>query len=219
MARLEFDKTGERLYETGVDHGVLYPLLDSGTYGTGVVWNGLTAVTESPSGADKSPQYADNIKYLELIGTEEYGLTIECYTTPPEFDKCDGTLELVPGVSAGQQKRETFGFSYRTRIGNDIKNDSYGYKLHLVYGCLASPSEKSHSTVNDSPEAATMSYEVGTTPININEQYRPTSHLVIDSTKVDAAKLKELEDKLYGTESTEATLPLPLEVMEMLKAA
>lgn len=218
MSQLVWDAVGERYYETGVDHGVLYPMLDSGKYGTGVVWNGLTAVTESPSGAEDSPQWADNMKYLNLKGAEEYGITIECYTTPPEFDACDGTLEVVPGVTVGQQKRQNFGFSYRTRIGNDVKNDDLGYKIHLVYGCSASPSEKAHSTVNDSPEASTMSYEVTTTPV-VMTGYRAVSCITIDSTKINKDKLVELEKKLYGDTDSEPTLPMPDELKELLEAA
>lgn len=217
MSQIVWDKTGERYYETGVDHGVLYMLDDDGTYKNGVAWNGLTSVTENPSGAEDSPQYADNMKYLNLKGAEEYGVTIECYTTPPEFDACDGTLEMTKGVVLGQQKRANFGFCYRTRIGNDIKNDDYGYKLHMVYNCTASPSEKSHSTVNDSPEATTMSYEVTTTPIPV-DGYRAASCLTIDSTKCDAEKLAELEKILYGSESDEPRLPLPTEIATLMTA-
>lgn len=217
MSKILWDAVGERFYETGVDHGVLYPMLDNGSYGTGVPWNGLTTVTENPSGAEDSPQWADNMKYLNLKGAEEYGLTVECYTTPEEFDKCDGTLEIADGVSVSQQKRQNFGFCYRTRIGNDVKNDDYGYKLHLVYGCSASPSEKSHSTVNDSPEAATMSYEITTTPVTL-EGYRAVSCITIDSTKIDKSKLEELEKKLYGDEDGDATLPTPTEIKDLLAA-
>lgn len=218
MSQLVWDKTGERYYETGVDRGVLFTMADDGSYEKGVAWNGLTAVNESPSGAEKSPQYADNMKYLELIGNEEFGLTIECYHTPDEFDRCDGTLEIVEGsgVTVGQQARENFGFSYRTRIGNDVKNDAYGYKIHLVYGCSASPSERAHSTVNDSPEASTLSYDIGTTPIVV-DGFRSVSHLIINSTKIAKEKLKTLEDMIYGTESSESKLPLPSEVMAILQ--
>lgn len=216
MAKLVWDKTGERLYETGVSHGVLYVQDSTGAYPAGVAWNGLTAVTESPSGAEATPLYADDIKYLELRSAEEFGATIEAYTYPTEFEACDGSAELAEGVTIGQQDRKTFGLCYRTIVGNDVKKNDLGYKLHLIYGATASPSEKGYQTVNDSPEAITFSWEVTTTPINV-DGFKPTSSLTIDSTKVDKSKLDALEAKLYGDESTEATLPTPDEVAAIFK--
>lgn len=217
MAKLVWDKTGERLYETGVSHGVLYVQDSTGAYPAGVAWNGLTAVTESPSGAEATPLYADDIKYLELRSAEEFGATIEAYTYPKEFEACDGSAELAEGVTIGQQDRKAFGLCYRTIVGNDVKKNDLGYKLHLIYGATASPSEKGYQTVNDSPEAITFSWEVTTTPINV-DGFKPTSSLTIDSTKVDKSKLDALEAKLYGTESAEATLPTPDEVAAIFKA-
>ena len=217
MAKLIWDASGERLYETGVKFGVLY-VQDNGTYPNGVAWNGLTAVTESPSGAEATPLYADDIKYLNLVSAEEFGATIEAYTYPDEFMVCDGSAVLTDGVYIGQQPRKTFGLCYRTAIGNDIENNNYGYKLHLIYGALAAPSEKAYATINDSPEAITFSWEVSTTPVNVTG-HKPTASLVIDSTKVDSAKLKALEDALYGTESEEARLPLPDEILTIIGAA
>ena len=214
MAELVWDATGDRLYETGVKKGVLY-VASEGTYPKGVAWNGLTAVTESPSGAEATPLYADDIKYLNLISAEEFGATIEAYTYPDEFMECDGSASLVEGVYIGQQPRKTFGMCYRTVLGNDAKNESYGYKLHLIYGALAAPSEKAYATINDSPEAITFSWEVTTTPVNVTG-HKPTASLVIDSTKVDKDKLAALEAKLYGTESEEASLPLPDEVAAIM---
>ena len=218
MAKLEWDKAGERLYETGVKQGVLYPQDDKGAYPKGVAWNGLTAVNEKPSGAEPNKLYADDIKYLELTSAEEFGATVEAYTYPEEFAACDGSAELAPGVSIGQQVRKAFGMCYRTVLGNDVKNNDYGYKLHLIYGAKAAPSERAYSTVNDNPEAITFSWELTTTPVAV-EGFKPTAHLCIDSTKVDAEKLKALEDMLYGTESEEAKLPLPNEVAALFKAA
>lgn len=220
MARLEWDKTGERLYETGISNGVLYPQATGGTYPKGVAWNGLTAVTESPSGAEPTPLYADNIKYLTLTSVEEFGFSIEAYMYPDEFKQCNGEGSLVTGVTIGQQKRNAFGMSYKTILGNDVDGDSHGYKLHLVYGALAAPSEMAHNTVNDSPEAATMSWECSTTPVSVNG-FKPTSHLVIDSTTADPTKLKALEDILYGSASEENSprLPLPDEVATLMKAS
>lgn len=217
MAKLVWDNTGEKLYETGVDHGVLYVQDESGKYPNGVVWNGLTAVTESPSGAEATPLYADNIKYLNLMSTEEFGATIEAYTYPDEFAECDGSASLVEGVMIGQQKRKTFGMCYRTTLGNDVLSNSYGYKLHIIYGALAAPSEKSYTTINDSPEAITFSWEVSTTPVPVTG-HQPTASIVIDSTKVAAEKLAALEAKLYGGESTEAELPLPDEIAAIFAA-
>lgn len=224
MFKLVWDKTGERLYETGVDRGVLYPIA-SGAYSKGVAWNGLTGVTESPSGAEATALYADNIKYLNLLSTEEFGATIEAYTYPDEFAECDGSASLTTGVSIGQQPRKVFGFSYRTVLGSDSEGSAHGYKIHLIYGATAAPSEKAYATVNDSPEAITFSWEVSTTPVNVTG-FKPTASIVIDSTKCDAAKLKAFEDILYGTDAAteggtgvDARLPLPDEVKTLLAAA
>lgn len=214
MAKLVWDQTGQKLYETGVKNGVLY-VQENGAYPKGVAWNGLTAVTESPSGAEATPLYADDIKYLNLMSNEEFGGTIEAYTYPDEFKACNGEGELATGVSIGQQSRKTFGFCYRTVLGNDTDNNEYGYKLHLVYGALASVSEKAYSTINDSPEAITFSWEFSTTPVNV-EGFKPTSILTIDSTKADKTKLEALEAKLYGSESEEAMLPLPDEIATIM---
>lgn len=214
MARLVWDKTGERFYETGVRQGVLYPMVD-GAYPKGVAWNGLTAVTESPSGAESTALYADDIKYLNLRSTEEFGATIEAYTYPKEFEECDGSAELAAGVTIGQQPRKSFGLSYRTALGNDVENENHGYKLHLIYGATASPSEKAYATTSDSPEAITFSWEVTTVPVNV-EGFKPTAVLTIDSTKVDPAKLTALEDILYGKAETEARLPLPDEIATLM---
>ncbi len=225
MSKLIWDKTGERFYETGVDHGVLYPVGANGTYPKGVAWSGLSAVTESPSGAEANNIYADNIKYLSLMSAEEFGATIEAYTYPDEFAVCDGTAEIAKGVTVGQQSRKMFGFSYRTIIGNDTDDAEHGYKLHLIYGAKASPSEKNYQTVNDSPEAISLSWEVTTTPVEISavdpstgKVFKPTASLTIDSTKVDAEKLKAFEEILYGSEDKEARLPLPDEVIELFNA-
>lgn len=215
MPKLVWDKTGERLYETGVKQGVLYPIDNKGTYPKGVAWNGLTNVTESPSGAEATALYADDIKYLNLISTEEFGGTIEAYTYPDEFAECDGSASLATGVYIGQQPRKTFGLCYRTTVGNDVDNNNYGYKLHLVYGALASPSEKAYATINDSPEAITFSWEFSTTPVNVTG-FKPTACITIDSTKVDAEKLTALEKILYGDNETEARLPLPDEVAQVM---
>lgn len=217
MAKLTWDDTGKRFYETGVKKGVLYPQDASGAYPKGVAWNGLTAVTESPSGAEASPFYADDIKYLNLRSAEDYGGTIEAYTYPPEFAACNGEAEIVPGVIAGQQKRKAFGFCYRTILGNDTEEDTYGYKLHLVYGATASPSEKAFTTVGESTEPIAFSWEFTTTPVSI-EGFKPTASLTIDSTLVDKTKLEALEDILYGTESNEPRLPLPSEIATLFAA-
>ena len=218
MAKLEWDKVGERFYETGTDHAVLY-VYENGKPGNGVAWNGLTSVTESPSGAEATPLYADNMKYLTLRSLETFGGTIEAYTYPPEWDQCDGSAEPVPGVKLGQQTRKTFGFSYRTRIGNDEVYDDFGYKIHLVYGASASPSEKAYQTVNDSPEAVTFSWTFETTPVPV-DGFKAVAHMEIDSTKftdeAGKAKLAALEAKLYGSEDGEAELPLPHEVLALL---
>ena len=217
MSKLIWDNTGERLYETGVDHGVLYPIQEGGLYTKGVVWNGLTAITESPSGAEATPLYADNIKYLNLVSAEDFGCTIEAYMYPDEFAECDGSAEIATGVYAGQQDRKVFGLCYRTILGNDTDSNGHGYKLHLIYGCLASPSEKSYSTVNDSPEANTFSWEVKSTPVNVSG-FKPPASLTIDSTKVNPETLANLEKVLYGSESTEAKLPTPDEVIAIVGA-
>ena len=216
MAKIEWDKTGERLYETGVKNGVLY-VQEGGVYGNGVAWNGLTAVTESPSGAEATPLYADDTKYLNLLSTEEFGATIEAYTYPDEFAACDGSAALADGVMIGQQARKTFGLCYRTTIGNDTDGNDHGYKLHIIYGALAAPSEKAYATINDSPEAITFSWEVTTTPVNVTGA-KPTASITIDSTKADPAKLAALEKKLYGDTETEATLPLPDEIKGIFTA-
>ena len=217
MPKLTWDNTGERIFETGIKQGVLYPIQSDGKYTKGVAWNGLTAVTESPSGAEATALYADDIKYLNLLSNEEFGATIEAYTYPDEFAECDGSAELATGVMIGQQKRKIFGLCYRTTIGNDVEGNDYGYKLHLVYGCLAAPSEKGYSTINDNPDAITFSWEVSTTPVNV-EGFKPTSQITIDSTKADPAKLAALEAVLYGGAETEAKLPLPDEVATTMSA-
>lgn len=217
MSKLVWDQTGERLYETGVRNGVLY-IPTAGVYSKGVAWNGLTAVTESPSGAEATPLYADDIKYLNLMSTEEFGATIEAYTYPDEFAECDGSAALVDGVYIGQQVHKTFGLCYRTTLGNDVDGNDYGYKLHIIYGCLAAPSEKGYATINDSPEAITFSWEVTTTPVNVTGA-KPTASITIDSTKADGTKLAALEDILYGNESKEARLPLPDEIKTLMTAA
>lgn len=216
MSRLIWDNAGERLYETGVKRGVLYPTNADGTYGTGVVWNGLSSVSESPSGAEANPIYADDQKYLELRSAEEFGATVEAYTYPDEFAVCDGSAEVASGVMIGQQTRKRFGFCYRSIIGNDTETDAYGYKLHLIYNAMASPSERQYQTVNDSPEAITFSWEMTTTPIAVGDNYKPTSSLTIDSSKCDKTKLEQLEDILYGTANADARLPLPAEVIEIM---
>ena len=226
MSAIVWDKTGERIYESGVDHGVLYPQDDTGAYAGGVAWNGLIGITESPSGAESNPQYADNIKYLDLMSAEEFGATIEAYMYPVEFEECDGTAEVAPGVTIGQQNRKTFGMSYRTKVGNDVAGQDYGYKLHLFWGAKASPSEKNFQTINDSPEATTFSWEVTTTPVvltTINPKtkkvYNPTASMVVNSTKVDATKLAALEKILYGDTESEPRLPTPDEVIAIFAEA
>lgn len=217
MPRLTWDDLGKRFYETGVKQGVLYPQ-EGGAYPKGVAWNGLTAVTESPSGAEPTPLYADDIKYLELTSNEEFGCTIEAYTYPDEFKACNGEATLAEGVTIGQQTRVPFGFCYKTVLGNDEKKNDYGYKLHLVYGATASVSEKAFQTINDSPEAITFSWEVTTTPVAV-KGFKPTAILTIDSTTIAPAKLTALEDILYGKDEAEARLPLPDEIAELVKAA
>lgn len=220
MAKIEWDKTGERLYETGVKNGVLY-VQEGGQYQKGVAWNGLTAVTESPSGAEATPLYADDIKYLNLLSAEEFGATIEAYTYPDEFAACDGSAALADGVMIGQQARKTFGLCYKTTIGNDTNGNDYGYKLHIIYGALAAPSEKAYATINDSPEAITFSWEVTTTPVNVTGA-KPTAYITIDSTKANPEKLTALEDILYGKNGepgNEPRLPLPDEIKTLMTAA
>ena len=217
MTKLVWDETGKRLYETGVKNGVLYPQDTTGTYPKGVAWNGLTAVTQSPSGAEATPLYADDMKYLNLYSAEEFGATIEAYTYPDEFAECDGSAELAKGVMIGQQPRKAFGLAYKTVIGNDVKNNKYGYKLHLIYGAMASPSEKAYASINDSPEAITFSWEITTTPVSV-VGFEPTAYIEIDSTKAEPTKLAKLEAKLFGSELEEATLPLPDEVATLMTA-
>lgn len=225
--KLVWDKTGEHYYETGVKNGVLYPMSTSGTYPKGVAWNGLTAVTESPSGAEPTALYADDIKYLNLMSNEEFGATIEAYTYPDEFAECDGSASLTEGVYIGQQARKTFGLCYRTTLGNDAKGNDYGYKLHIIYGAMASPSEKAYSTINDSPDAITFSWELSTTPVAV-ANFKPTASLTIDSTKVDPEKLATLEEILYGKDGTgedhstgavDPRLPLPDEIANIMKGS
>ena len=219
MSKIVWDQTGERYYETGVKNGVLYVYdAKNKKYGTGVAWNGLTAVTESPSGAEASPLYADDIKYLNLMSNEEFGGTIEAYTYPDEFRACNGEAELTAGVVIGAQTRKTFGLCYRTTLGNDTEGNDYGYKLHLVYGALAAASERAYATINDSPEAITFSWEFSTTPVAVTG-HKPTACVTIDSTKVAAEKMALLEAKLYGSESDEPSLPLPDEILTILGAA
>lgn len=216
MARLTWDNIGEHLYETGVDHVVLYKPNENNVYTDGVAWNGVTAINESPSGADSNPIYADNIKYLDLRSAEEFGATVECYTYPPEFAECNGEAIIATGVVIGQQTRKTFGLSFRSIVGNDIKGNDYGYKLHLIYGATASPSEKAYNTVNDSPEAQSFSFELSTTPIAV-QGYKNTASMTIDTTLfADKTKIADLEAILYGGDSTEATLPTPAEVFDTL---
>ena len=225
MSKLVWDQTGERYYETGVKQGVLYPQATGGTYPKGVAWNGLTAVTESPSGAEATALYADDIKYLNLISAEEFGATIEAYTYPDEFAQCDGSATLATGVSIGQQSRKAFGLCYRTTLGNDVDGNDFGYKLHIIYNALAAPSEKAYATINDSPEAITFSWEVTTTPVNV-PGFKPTASITIDSTKADKTKLASLEEILYGKdapsnggEGTDPRLPLPDEIATLMSAA
>lgn len=225
MPKLKWGQTGQKFYETGTDQGVVYPQASDGTYPAGYAWNGLTSISESPSGAEANDLYADNIKYLSLISAEDFGYTIEAYYYPPEFEQCDGTAEPIEGVKLGQQDRKAFGFCYRSVLGNDVSGNSYGYKLHLFYNCKASPSEQSYQTINDSPEAISFSWEVKTTPVPVTvgqTVYKPTAKITIDSTKVDETKLNTLLDILYGTdgtggsEGTVARLPLPAEVISTL---
>lgn len=215
--KLVWDQTNERLYETGVKMGVVYPQAAGGTYPMGVAWNGLTAVTESPSGAEATALYADDTKYLNLMSAEEFAATIEAYTYPDEFAECDGSAELAKGVAIGQQKRKSFGLCYRTVLGNDVDGNDYGYKLHIIYGAMAAPSEKAYATINDSPEAITFSWELSTTPVSV-DGFKPTASITIDSTKADPTKLEALEKILYGSEEAEARLPLPNEIATLMAA-
>lgn len=228
MSKIKWDQTGERLYETGVKNGVLYVQGTGGTYGTGVAWNGLTAVTESPSGAEATALYADDIKYLNLLSTEEFGATIEAYTYPDEFAECDGSASLAEGVYIGQQKRKAFGMVYKTVLGNDVDMNDHAYKLHIIYGALAAPSEKAYATINDSPEAITFSWEITTTPVTVSTTgMKPTASITIDSTKADTTKLAALEDILFGkdastdsaSDASEPRLPLPDEIATLMAAA
>lgn len=214
--KLKWDQTGERIYETGVSNGVLYVQKANGSYDNGVAWNGLSTVTESPSGAESNAIYADNIKYLALTSAEEFGATVEAYTYPDEFAECDGSAEVADGVMIGQQDRKAFGMAYKTIVGNDTEKNAHGYKLHMIYGATAAPSEKGYSTVNDSPEPITLSWELSTTPVEVTG-YKPTATLVIDSTKANSEKLKALEDILFGSDGTEARLPMPNEVISLMK--
>ena len=215
MAKLVWNEAGKRLYETGVDRGVLYVSDGNGRYQKGVVWNGLVSVNESPSGAEATPLYAGNVKYVELMSNEEFGASIEAYTYPEEFEQCDGSAELADGITIGQQPRKSFGLCYRTKIGNDTAGDEHGYKIHLIYGAKAAPTEKSYTTINDSPEAITFSWEITTTPIEV-AGHKPTATLTIDSTKVSPTTLAAIENKLYGDTATEATLPTPAEILALI---
>ena len=216
MSKLVFNNVGERLFETGVKNGVLYVMGEEGTYENGVVWNGLTAVTESPSGAETTPLYADDVKYVVIYAAEEFGATVEAYTYPEEFEQCDGSASIFEGITIGQQTRKSFGMCYKTSVGNDVQGQDFGYKIHIIYGAKAAPSEKSYSTINDSPEAVTFSWELSTVPVPV-EGFNPTATMVIDSTRVPKEKMTLIENKLYGTESDEPTLPLPNEILSLLK--
>lgn len=217
MTKIVWDESGKHFYETGLDHGVLYPVGEKGKYGQGVPWNGLISVSEKPSGAEPNPLYADNIKYLDLMSAEEFSASVEAYTYPEEFEACDGTAYPVAGAAIGQQARKAFGLVYRTKVGNDTDGQDHGYKIHILYNCKASPSEKSYSTVNDSPEAITFSWELSTTPVPVKD-HSPTATLILDSRKIQAETLKKVEDKLFGSDSEEPTFLLPDEVIELMKA-
>ena len=216
MAKLVWDQSGQKFFETGVSNGVLYVSDGQGGYLNGVAWNGLTSVAENPSGAESNPVYADNIKYLNIISAEEFGATIEAYTYPDEFMECDGSAQVVAGVNIGQQARKSFGISYRTRVGNDVAGDNLGYKIHVIYNCQAAPSGKTYSTVNESPEAITFSWEVTTTPVPV-EGFRPTATVVFDSTKLDAEKMAAVENALYGGASSEPGLPSIEELLALVQ--
>lgn len=215
MSKLVWDETGKRYYETGVKQGVLYPQGTNGAYTKGVAWSGLSAVTENPSGAESNPIYADDIKYIDLRSAEEFGATVEAYTYPDEFAECDGSAEIAPGVTIGQQTRKAFGLSYKTILGNDTEFNDHGYKLHIIYNATAAPSEKNYQSVNENPEAITFSWELTTTPIAVTG-YKPTASLTIDSTKTTAAKMQAIEDILYGTAQNEPRLPLPDEIITLM---
>ncbi len=214
MSKIIFDNTGEKIYETGVDHCVLF-VRDGNTYATGVAWNGITAINESPSGAEATPIYADNIKYLNIVSGEDFGATIEAYTYPDEFTECDGSAEIAPGIKIGQQTRKPFAICYRTLVGNDVAGTGYGYKLHFIYNAQAAVSAKNYKTINESPEAMSFSWEISTTP-EVVEGFKPTATVTVDSTKVDAQKLKALEDKIYGTDSSEPTMPTIAEIVSII---
>ena len=216
MARLIWDEVGQRFFETGVKNGVLYVQNNDGSYANGVVWNGLTAITESPSGAEETPLYADDVKYLTLRSAEEFGATIEAFTYPEEFEQCDGSAQIAAGITVGQQARKAFALCYRTAVGNDIQGQEFSYKLHIIYGCTVAPSEKSYSTINDNPEAITFSWELSTVPVPV-DGFKPTASLVIDANKVEAGKLQLLENALFGDAENEATLLLPNQIMELMK--
>lgn len=216
MAKLVFDELGKRFYETGVSNAVLFVQADNGTYPTGVAWNGITAANESPSGAESNDQYADNIKYLSLTGAEKFEGTIEAFSSPKEFDECDGMATISKGVTAHQQNRKSFGFAFKSIIGNDVKGNEYGYKLHLWYGCKAAPSERSHATVNDSPEPQNPSWSITSTPVPI-PGHKPSSVLTIDSTEIPADKLTKIEEAIYGSETADSHLPSPAEIIQMLQ--
>lgn len=216
MAKLVFDELGKRFYETGVSNAVLFPQADDGTYPKGIAWNGITAANESPSGAESNDQYADNMVYLSLTGAEKFEGTIEAFSSPAEFDECDGMKELSKGLTVHQQTRKPFGFAYKSILGNDIKGNDYGYKLHIWYGCKAAPSERAHSTVNDSPELQNPSWSISSTPVAVPGA-KPSSVLTFNSTTTPADKLKKIEDILYGTDEADARLPLPTELLELLK--
>ena len=217
MARLIWDEVGQRFFETGVKNGVLYVQNNDGSYANGVVWNGLTAITESPSGAEETPLYADDVKYLTLRSAEEFGATVEAFTYPEEFEQCDGSAQIATGITVGQQARKAFGLCYRTAVGNDIQGQEFSYKLHIIYGCTVAPSEKSYSTINDNPEAITFSWELSTVPVPV-DGFKPTASLVIDANKVEAGKLQLLENALFGDAENEATLLLPNQIMELMKS-
>ena len=216
MARLIWDEVGQRFFETGVKNGVLYVQRNDGSYENGVVWNGLTAITESPSGAEETPLYADDVKYLTLRSAEEFGATIEAFTYPEEFEQCDGSALIADGITIGQQARKAFGLCYRTAVGNDIQGQEFSYKLHIIYGCTVAPSEKSYSTINDNPEAITFSWELSTVPVPV-DGFKPTASLVIDANKVEPGKLQLIENALFGDSENDAKLLLPNQIMELMK--
>lgn len=219
MSTLKWDEVGTRTFETGTDKGVLFTMKDDGSYNKGVAWSGLTAVTENPSGAESNKQYADNIAYLDLISAEDFGATIEAFTYPAEFAACNGEKEIAAGVVAGQQSRQKFAFAYRTKVGNDIKGADYGYKIHLIWNATAAPSEKGYQTINESPEAMGLSWEISTTPVEVGGDFKPTASITINSATADPTKLKALEDMIYGTTEDDSTIPSPAQVYTMFHAA